>query len=84
MAGRCRSDPLPTWNGYSVGRWDGDTLVVQSNGFRDGLWLDSNGSPMTEAATMTERFRAPELTARSRSRYVSTIRRRTRGRGRSR
>jgi hypothetical protein len=53
------SDPLPTWNGYSVGRWDGDTLVVQSNGFRDGLWLDSNGSPLTEAATMTERFRRP-------------------------
>ena len=53
------SDPLPTWNGYSVGRWDGDTLVVQSNGFRDGLWLDSNGSPLTDAATITERFRRP-------------------------
>ncbi len=51
------ADPQPTWNGYSVGRWDGDTLVVQSNGFRDGLWLDANGSPMTEAARVTERFR---------------------------
>ena len=50
-------DPQPTWNGYSVGKWDGDTLVVQSNGFRDGLWLDSNGSPLTDAATITERFR---------------------------
>jgi len=51
------ADPLPTWNGYSVGRWDGDTLVVQSNGFRDGMWLDANGSPLTEAGTITERFR---------------------------
>jgi hypothetical protein len=50
-------DPTPTPNGYSVGRWDGDTLVVQSVGFRDGTWLDRNGSPMTEAAKMTERFR---------------------------
>jgi len=50
-------DPQPTWNGYSVGTWDGDTLVVRSSGFRDGLWLDSNGSPMTGAATITERFR---------------------------
>jgi hypothetical protein len=49
-------DPVPTWNGYSVGRWDGDTLVVRSNGFRDGIWLDSNGSPLTESATITERF----------------------------
>jgi hypothetical protein len=54
------ADPQPTWNGYSVGRWDGDTLVVQSNGFRDGIWLDSNGSPMTEAAKITERFRRPD------------------------
>jgi hypothetical protein len=52
-------DPQPTWNGYSVGKWEGDTLVVQSNGFRDGLWLDSNGSPLTDAATITERFRRP-------------------------
>jgi len=52
-------DPQPTWNGYSVGAWEGDTLVVHSNGFRDGLWLDSNGSPMTDAATITERFRRP-------------------------
>ena len=50
-------DPQPTWNGYSTGKWEGDTLVVESNGFRDGIWLDRNGSPLTEAATMTERFR---------------------------
>jgi hypothetical protein len=50
-------DPTPTFNGYSVGRWDGDTLVVTSNGFRDGTWLDRNGSPMSDAAKLTERYR---------------------------
>ena len=47
----------PTFNGYSVGKWEGDTLVVQTTGFKDGLWLDRSGSPMTDAAKMTERFR---------------------------
>ena len=50
-------DPEPTWNGYSTGKWDGDTLVVQTIGLRDGTWLDRSGSPMTDAATLTERFR---------------------------
>jgi hypothetical protein len=50
------TDPNPTWNGYSTGKWDGDVLVVQSNGFRDGIWLDNAGSPLTEAAKITERF----------------------------
>src|SRR6516164_9537368 len=50
-------DPTPSWNGYSSGKWEGDTLVVQSNGFRDGMWLDASGSPMTEAARMLEKFR---------------------------
>lgn len=52
-------DPTPTWNGYSTARWDGDTLVVQTAGFRDDLWLDMMGSPMTGAAKMTERIRRP-------------------------
>jgi hypothetical protein len=52
-----QDDPSPTFNGYSVGRWDGDALVVQTNGLRDGTWLDRNGSPISEAARMTERFR---------------------------
>jgi hypothetical protein len=52
-------DPTPSWNGYSSGKWEGDTLVVQSNGFRDGIWLDASGSPMTEAARMLEKFRRP-------------------------
>jgi hypothetical protein len=54
-------DPNPSWNGYSTGRWEGDTLVVQTSGFRDGLWLDSTGNPMTEAAKITERFRRPDF-----------------------
>jgi len=48
---------LPSANGYSTGKWEGDTLVVQTTGFRDGLWLDRSGSPLTDAAKMTERFR---------------------------
>ena len=50
-------DPNPSWNGYSSGRWEGDTLAVQTSGFRDGMWLDSTGNPMTDAAKITERFR---------------------------
>jgi len=52
-------DPNPSWNGYSTAVWEGDTLVVRTNGFRDGLWLDMGGTPMTDAATMTERIRRP-------------------------
>jgi hypothetical protein len=50
-------DADPWWFGYSTGKWDGDTLVVQSSGFRDDVWLDVEGSPLTEAGKMTERFR---------------------------
>jgi hypothetical protein len=55
------ADPEPTWNGYSVGRWQGDILVVQTNGLREGTWIDRNGSPLTGAATVTERFRRPDF-----------------------
>jgi hypothetical protein len=51
------NDPQPWWYGYSIGRWDGDTLVVETTGFRDGGWLDIYGSPLTDAAKMTERWR---------------------------
>jgi len=50
-------DPQPSWTGYSVGRWMGDTLVVDTMGLRDDLWLDMNGNPMTSAARITERIR---------------------------
>lgn len=49
-------DPNPTWNGYSVGHWEGDTLVVETNGIRDDMWLDIQGSPVTESARVTERL----------------------------
>jgi hypothetical protein len=48
--------PSPSWMGYSVGHWDGDTLVVDSSGFVDNNWLDNSGHPGTEAMKLTERF----------------------------
>ena len=50
-------EPNPSWMGYSIGRWDGDTLLVESSGFNDRTWLDFAGHPHTEALRMTERFR---------------------------
>lgn len=50
-------DPHPTFSGYSTGRWEGDTLAVESNGFRNDQWLDLSGSPISDAARVTERFR---------------------------
>ena len=54
-------DPTPTWNGYSVGHWEGDALVVESIGYPDGQWLDVRGSQLTESARVTERYRRPNL-----------------------
>jgi len=50
-------DPQPAWLGYSIGRWDGDTFVVQTAGFNDKSWLDAGGTPHTDALRTTERFR---------------------------
>jgi hypothetical protein len=50
-------DPNPTWLGYSIGRWDGDWLVVTTAGFNDKAWLDSAGHPQTESLRITERMR---------------------------
>lgn len=50
-------DPSPTPNGFSVGKWEGDILVVQTIGLREGTWLDRRGSPLTEAAKLSWRFR---------------------------
>jgi hypothetical protein len=50
---------MPSFKGYSVGKWDGDSLVVETTGFPDGIWLDRNGTPLTDAAKITERFRRP-------------------------
>jgi hypothetical protein len=46
----------PWWYGYSVGKWEGDTLVVTTVGFRDDVWLDVNGSPLTSSGKLVERF----------------------------
>ena len=51
-------DPQPSWKGYSVGRWEGDTLVVDTIGFNNRGWIDTEkGRPQTEALHVTERFR---------------------------
>ena len=50
-------DPNPTWLGYSVGRWDNDTMVITSIGFNDRGWLDVGGHPQTETLKITERLR---------------------------
>jgi hypothetical protein len=50
-------NPSPNWMGYSVGRWDGDVLVVESNGFNDKTWLHGNGLSHTENLRVTERYR---------------------------
>jgi hypothetical protein len=49
-------DPNPSWFGYSVGRWDGDALIVQTEGFNDKGWLDNAGRPATDKLKVTERF----------------------------
>ena len=49
-------DANPTWLGYSTGKWDGDTLVVESRGFNGRAWLDQLGRPSTDALHVTERF----------------------------
>ena len=54
-------DPNPTWMGYSVGHWDGDTLVVESAGYNDRTWLDDDGHPHSEELRVTERFRRPDF-----------------------
>jgi hypothetical protein len=54
-------DMTPTWSGYSVGHWEGPTLVVESKGFRDDSWLDIVGNPLTDAAIVTEHIHRPNF-----------------------
>jgi hypothetical protein len=51
------ADSIPTWFGYSVGKWDSDALVVETIGFNEETWLDDGGHPHSEALRVTERFR---------------------------
>jgi hypothetical protein len=55
------NDPSPWWYGYSVGHWEDDTLVVETVGFRDDVWLDVEGSPLTNTGKITERWRRPKF-----------------------
>jgi hypothetical protein len=58
MDGReLETNPAPSWMGDSVGRWEGDTLVVDSNGFNDKTWLNQHGLSHTEALRVSERYR---------------------------
>jgi hypothetical protein len=52
-----QGDPQPWYYGYSSGKWDGDTLVVETNNLREDGWLDIIGTPLTDQARLTERFR---------------------------
>ena len=54
-------DPDPTWYGHSIGRFEGDTLVVETIGFNDKFWFDFAGHPHTERLRTTERFRRPDF-----------------------
>jgi hypothetical protein len=62
MDGRTlETDPNVSWMGYSVGRWDGETLVVESFGFHTGTWLDRDGNTHSEKLRLTERYRRPNF-----------------------
>lgn len=54
-------DMSPAWSGYSVAHWEGETLVVDSRGFRDDNWLDTTGDPLTDAAEVIERIHRPNF-----------------------
>jgi len=54
-------DPAPSWQGYSSGKWSGDTLVIDTIGLRDDTWIDWNGSVVTEAAKVREQIRRPNF-----------------------
>jgi hypothetical protein len=55
------NDAQPWWFGYSRGRWEGDTLVVETTHFRDGGWLDVDGAPLTDQGKIVERIRRPRF-----------------------
>ena len=63
MDGRKLEDEpvLSTWMGYSTGRWDGETLVIESNGYNDKTWLTREGLPHTERLRIVERYRRSDF-----------------------
>jgi len=54
-------DPNPTWQGYSIGRWEGDTFIVESSGFNGKGWMDTNGHPTTDALHLIEKYRRTDF-----------------------
>ena len=54
-------DPNPTLQGYSSAKSSGDTLVIDSIGFRDDTWIDGNGSVLTQAGKVREQIRRPDF-----------------------
>jgi hypothetical protein len=54
-------DPDPAWFGYSIAKWEGNTFVVETAGFKEGTWLDNGGHPHTDALHITQRFRRPNF-----------------------
>ena len=54
-------DPNPSWLGYSIGRWDKDTLVVETIGFNNKAPLDISGHPRSESMRLTERYRRRDV-----------------------
>ena len=62
MNGRHPVDPSPTWYGHSIGRWDGDMLVIDTIGLNDRFWLDGSGIQHTEQLHMVERWTRPNFT----------------------
>ena len=60
----------PTYYGYSIGRWEGDTLVVETRGLNEKFWLDTRGTPHTSQLKFTERFTRTDMNT---MRYVATI-----------
>jgi hypothetical protein len=54
-------DPTPSWQGYSSGKWAGDTLVIDTIGVRDDTWIDWNGGVVTEQAKIREEIRRPDF-----------------------
>jgi hypothetical protein len=54
-------DPNPAWYGHNIGRWEGDTLVVDRVGFDDRVWLDQDGHPHSENLHVIERYRRPDM-----------------------
>jgi hypothetical protein len=56
-----KNDPQPTWMGYSIGRWEGDTFIVDTVGQNGKTWLDMRGLPATESLRVIERFTRPTI-----------------------